>query len=215
MIKAIFFDIDGTLVDTSEVIIRGFQYLMDKYRPDYKITREDYKRMIGPALKDSFPYYFGNVITFEQLLKDYRDATNCYLTKDHLKIPEGTYACLDELNKNCKIVAITSRQHHSAKFVLEAMDLDKYFDLIIGCDDVKEVKPDPDSFYKALDILNIKPDEAIMIGDSEGDILGGVRAGVASYAVDWSGFDANHLLTIGAKGIIKKMEDIIEITRRG
>jgi len=213
MIKAIFFDVDGTLVDTSAVIIKGFQYLMTKYRPDYAITKDDYKRMIGPALKDSFPFYFGPNCSFEQLLSDYRTATNHLLTKDNLKLPKHTHECLKELSKNYKLVVITSRQHHSAEFVLKAVDLDSYFDLIIGCDDVKEVKPDPESFIKALDILKLKPEEVIMIGDSESDILGGVNANIDSYVVAWTGFDANHLLKVGAKNIIKKMDDIIDIAK--
>jgi pyrophosphatase PpaX len=213
MIKAIFFDLDGTLVDTSEVIVLGFKHLFAKYRPDYIVTKEDYKNMIGPALKDSFPFYFGKDLPFEQLLSEYRIATNHLLTKDNLKLPVNTYACLTELSKSYKLVIITSRQHHSAEFVLKAMDLDKYFDLIIGCDEVKEVKPNPESFKKALDVFGLKQEEAIMIGDSESDILGGVNAGIDSYAVSWTGFDANHLLEIGAKDIIKKMNDIFDIVK--
>ncbi|MGI6378079.1 HAD-IA family hydrolase [bacterium] len=213
MIKAVFFDLDGTLIDTQEVIIKGFKYLFDRYLPSKKtIDEEDYKQILGPALKDSFKYYFGPDHDFDLLLSGYRLATNDLLNKENIKLVPRTAKLIKILkNKGIRLAVITSRQHISALRVLKVFNLVEDFDVIIGCTDVQEVKPHPESFNKALKALNIKANEAIMIGDTANDIVGAKRAGIKSYAVKWATSPLEELLACGATGVIEDMMDIVEI----
>lgn len=212
MIKAVFFDLDGTLFDTSAVIIQGFNYLFDKYKDGYRMDKSEYVNVLGPALKDSFPMYFKE--SFDELLAGYRFATDKCLTKAYVPLCKGVKETIPELHKmGIKIAAVTSRQHKSAETALDIYGFSKYFDFVIGCNDVNEVKPNPESFIKTLEALNIKSNEAIMIGDHYNDIKGGVNANVDSYAVGWTISNLEELKKAGAKGIINDMREIIDIIK--
>ncbi|NLN48115.1 MAG: HAD-IA family hydrolase, partial [Clostridiales bacterium] len=81
---------------------------------------------------------------------------------------------------------VTSKRKILARRGLEIFNLQDYFSGIIGYEDTDKHKPNPDPINKALSLLNAKPEEAIMIGDSVFDIKCAKNAGIKSAFVSWS-----------------------------
>ena len=86
-------------------------------------------------------------------------------------------------------------------FMLKKAGFFEYFDHIIGGDLVKKSKPDPESLYKALELLNIDPSEAVFVGDSEYDIEAGKRAKVFTVGIAIEGGDKK----------ITKLKELLDI----
>ena len=86
-IKVILFDVDGTLIDTDELIINSYKELFRIFRPDYKLTREEEISFLGPTLASKFPRYFKE--DFQLLFQVYRN----YRHKDFLYIQQTLLKC--------------------------------------------------------------------------------------------------------------------------
>lgn len=209
MIKAILFDFDGTLVDTSKAIFMGYRHLFETFRPDYNVTPKEYDSFLGPALKDVFPKYFKE--DMDTLLKEYRLASDKYINADHIKLFDGVEGTLRTLkNRGIKLAIVTSRQSHSAKKVLEPFNILELFDVVLGCDSVVQVKPAAEPYLKALDELKVSVDEAIMVGDHPADVMGSSLLNIYSIGVNWSPH-AKELVESGTNQMISKIEELIMI----
>ena len=105
----------------------------------------------------------------------------------HLKgipLKQGAYEILSYLkNNNYKIALATSASKERALKQLRYADIEKFFDVIVSRDDVKETKPNPDIFLKAAKKLNVNPNECIVIEDSSAGIKAAFNAGMAGIHV--------------------------------
>lgn len=93
---------------------------------------------------------------------------------------------LEELKKlNLKLAAVSNASLENTLLVLRAFDLEKHFDLVLGKDysNLDGVKPSPYLIQKALKMLNLRPEEAIVVGDSSNDVLAAHGAGVKAVNV--------------------------------
>lgn len=212
MIKAVLFDCDGTIFDTSFQIFVGYKHLFDKYRPDYKPTAEEYYSFLGPSLAQMFPKYFDEDLDI--LIEEYRQAGYKYMDKEHIPVYPNFIECLKELKKlNIKTAIVSSRVHFGVENLLKLHNIQDLFDVIVGCDDITNHKPDPEPFIYCLNKLNLNSDEAVMVGDHYGDIKGASNANMKSIVVDWSAYGAEKLLKEGAISIMKDYKDLVEIIK--
>jgi pyrophosphatase PpaX len=89
--------------------------------------------------------------------------------------------------------------------------IEKFLDVIITFEDAKNAKPDPEPILNALEILNEKPSNTLMVGDSPADIRGAKNAGVLSAAVEWSVFPTNVLKNENPDYYISNIKDLLYI----
>lgn len=182
MIKAAIFDVDGTLLDTTEFIYQAFEHAFKTHKVD-SITREHVKKFMGKPLTEIY-----------QILAPSMDSTiladshrsfqkeNLHLSKPYLKVEET----LEKLKQaGIKMAVITSRSNISSVHTLDLAGISHYFEIIISSEDVKKLKPDPESIFKVLKVLQIKPEEAVMIGDTYADVQAGKNAGTKTIAVSY------------------------------
>lgn len=191
-IKAVAFDLDGTLINTEKLIIASYHAVFNKFRPDYKLTKEEDISFIGPPLKIMFNKYFKE--DFDTLLKTYRD-----FAEKHTTELSGVYPHVNEIltylkNKGYIVCLVTSRFSSSALDMLRIFSLEKYFDKIVCLDDVKEEKPSPEGINLILNEYSLNPDQLIFIGDTKSDYMAGVNAGVYTGLVSWSKHEENKSL---------------------
>jgi len=85
-----------------------------------------------------------------------------------------------------------------------------YFDAIISGEDVEHPKPHPESLFKALQQLEVRPEKAVMIGDTEADILAGKNAKVRTIGVSY-GFHGSHIAGSKPDFIIGDIANLIPI----
>ena len=208
MITTILFDLDGTLIDTNELIISTYLHTLEKYYPG-KYEREDVMPFIGPSLWE----VFGSMDTerSEEMITEYRTwnlANHDLMVKEFVGVSDTVKALVE---KDYKIGIVTTKLHSTVLKGLRLMDLEKYFDVIVALDHVEKAKPDPEPIYKALEQLGSKPEETIMVGDNYHDILAGKNAGTKTAGVAWSIKGRDYIAKYEPDYILESMADILTI----
>jgi len=212
-IDTFLFDLDGTLIDTNEVIIQSYDYTFKKHFKDITVTRDEIIAQIGPPLSDIFNRYTDDQALIAKMIDDYRNHYKS-IESDLFQIYDGVLEVIQTLHKKgYKLGIVTSKFKVSAYPSFKHYQLDPYFDVFIGLDDVTYPKPDKEPVLKALSQLN-NVKNAIMIGDNQSDILSGKNAGIYSAGVAWSIKGKEHLEVVEPDIIFNSMYDIIELIKQ-
>ncbi|HKL60984.1 MAG TPA: pyrophosphatase PpaX [Acholeplasma sp.] len=185
MIDTILFDLDGTLIDTNELIIKTFEHVFENHLTQFKLSRTDYIKFIGPTLKESFLRYTNDLVEVDYLVAAYRKKS-LEIHDDFAVAFEGAYELLSDLEqKGYQLGIVSSKMSEMVKRGLLVSGLDKFFKVIIGSDDVINHKPDKEPIEKALScFLNVKG--AIYVGDHPNDIYAGKNARIKTCGVSFS-----------------------------
>ncbi|MBS4190327.1 pyrophosphatase PpaX [Bacillus sp. FJAT-49705] len=209
-VNTVLFDLDGTLIDTNELIISSFLHTLGSYYPD-KYKREDVLPFMGPTLTETFASI--NPEKLDEMIAMYREfnlSKHDQLVKEFPTVFE-TVRTLKE--SGYKIAIVSTKIHKNIEKGLKLTKLDQFFDVVIALDHVQKPKPDPEPILKALDLLGSKPEEAIMVGDNSYDILGGKNAGTKTAGVAWSAKGKEHLMGFEPDYILDTMADLLDILK--
>lgn len=207
-ITTILFDLDGTLIDTNELIIASFLHTLNHYYPG-EYTREDVLPFMGPSLKETFSSIDPDRV--EEMIERYR--THNLANHDSLvKEFDGVYETVKALKeKGYKLAIVSTKMSSTVKKGLKLTNLDSFFDVIVAMDNVENVKPHPEPLEKALKKLGSVPQETIMVGDNYHDILGAKNAGTLSAGVAWSAKGRAFIEKYEPDFILDNMQDLLEI----
>jgi pyrophosphatase PpaX len=211
-INTILFDLDGTLIDTNELIISTYLHTLEKYFPG-KYTREAVLPFLGPTLHEVFGEMDPDRV--EEMVLDYRTynlANHDRLVKEFVGVLE-TIETLKE--KGYKLAIVTTKREDVAFKGLRLMKLDSFFDVMVAYDHVKKVKPDPEPIYLALEKLDSKPEEALMVGDNFHDVLAGKNAGTKTAGVAWTIKGRDYLAKYEPDYMLENMTDLLTILGEG
>ena len=182
-IDTILFDLDGTLINTNELIITSFLHTLEQYFPQ-QFTRDKVIDFIGPPLYESFHNL--NPEKVDEMIAVYRTHNHAF-HDELIEEYEGVYETIEALHEaGFKMAIVTTKIRETAEIGLKLFGLDKFFPVVITIDDVKNVKPDPEPLLLALQKLDSQPETALMVGDSNHDILGGKNTGTKTAGVAWS-----------------------------
>lgn len=186
MIKYILFDLDGTLVDTSEGILESIRLAVEELGIDY-INAEDMKRFIGPPLKTAFIEFCG--MSSEQAAEASKVFRKYYNEK-------GKFVCtlypqmretLSKLKKSGYILAVaTSKPTVFAVDILRFLNIEHYFDEIVGSnlDNTRSKKHEVIQYIlDKYDIQNM--DQVVMVGDKAQDLIGAETCGIHGIGVTY------------------------------
>ncbi|MBD1372228.1 pyrophosphatase PpaX [Hazenella sp. IB182357] len=180
---AVLFDLDGTLIDTNELILASFMHTLQEYCPG-KFCEADVIPHLGEPLQDQMKRFDPNQV--EQMVHTYRVFNRAWHDHYVTAFP-GVVEVLHELKKrSVKLAVVTNKGREMAERGLQLFGLNKWIDQIVCVDDTSQPKPAPDMILLALQQLNILKTEAVMVGDSRFDLLAAQRAGVDRIAVKWS-----------------------------
>lgn len=211
-ITTILFDLDGTLIDTNELIISTYLHTLEKYFPG-KYGREDVLPFLGPTLHEVFGAMDPERV--EEMVLEYRTynlANHDALVKEFVGVME-TVETLKE--KGYKLAIVTTKREDVAFKGMRLMNLDQFFDVMIAYDHVKKVKPDPEPIYLALEKLGSKPEETIMVGDNFHDVLAGKNAGTKTAGVAWTIKGRDYLAKYEPDYMLENMTDLLTILGEG
>lgn len=207
-IDTLLFDLDGTLINTNELIIESFLHTLEHFRPG-EFNREKVIEFIGPPLVDSFHLVDPNQV--EEMVTHYR-TFNHKMHDELVTEYKGVYETIQTLHEQgYKLAIVTTKIRQTAMMGLKLTGLDAFFDTVIGLDDVNRGKPDPEPLEKALEQLDAKKETAIMVGDSYSDILAGKNLGIPTVAVAWSIKGLEKVKSFEADYIIDEMEELLSI----
>ncbi|MDR0308489.1 MAG: HAD-IA family hydrolase [Coriobacteriales bacterium] len=193
--KAILFDLDGTLIDTRELILDSFYAACDEV-VGYRLPAESILRLVGIPLVEQMAELFPG---HEQAMVEAYRRNNALRHDDLVAGFPGTQAALDELaGRGLPMAVVTSKLHKFAMKGLEFFDLQVYFQFVIGSDDSTMHKPNPEPLLIAADRLGLEPEECFYIGDSPYDMRAAVAADMKAIGVEWGMFSPKSLLEAGA-----------------
>lgn len=210
-IDTILFDLDGTLINTIDLIIASFQHTLKVYFPERTFSREEVISFIGPPLSETFGRL--NPGHEEEMIQEYRSfnhANHDQLVTEY----EGVQETLDRLkDTGYQMAIVTSKRRDTAYQGIELMKLNAYFPVVISLDEVTRYKPDPEPVDLALEGLGATAEQAIMVGDSQHDILSGKNAGTLTAGVDWTVQGAEHLASFEPDVMLTSMRDLPEFLK--
>lgn len=209
---AVIFDLDGTLVDTEELIFASFRHTFKKYKPEYELKDEELKSFLGPTLKQSFLTHFSED-KIDDLIACYR-SFNLEHHDDLVKEVPGVKETLSYLKEHDYALAVMSNKVSDiVKMGLKKFDLEEYFEVIIGSEDIAEAKPSPQGLLKACEMLYHGHDDMIYVGDSVSDIQ--ATKNMAGYSVGFTLDSKRESELNKAKpcACINKMTDLITIVK--
>ena len=185
-IKIIMLDFDGTLGDTTGVIIKTTQATIKELGLPSR-TDEQCAAMIGLRLVEIPPVLFPEYdIDVNLYAQTYRKNFNIFNTQGAVNLYPNVPETLSELkNRGIILTIASSRSHNSLAEYLNNLNLSEYISYIIGGDDVSAGKPDPEAVNRTLELFGFKPEEAIMVGDTVFDIHMGINAGTHTCGVTY------------------------------
>ncbi|WP_053360557.1 pyrophosphatase PpaX [Bacillus sp. FJAT-27251] len=207
-IDTVLFDLDGTLIDTNELIISSFLHTLENYYPG-RYQRSDVLPFMGPTLQETFEAI--NPEGYLEMMDMYRTfnkANHDLLVTEFEGVTE-TVAALKE--KGFKLGIVTTKLSDVVMMGLNLTGLNRYFEVIVALDHVQKPKPDPEPVQKALQALASRPESAIMVGDNHHDILAGKNAGTLTAGVAWSLKGRKHLAAYQPDYILEKMPDLLPV----
>lgn len=177
--QAVVFDLDGTLLDSLSLVLQALGHALAPYGP--APTMQIFPRLGGP------PERF-----IRELVADPRHVpvvvermAEFHRTHGHrLKPFPGVRPMLERLRaRGVPLGLWTGRDRHSADWLLGQHGLAGFFGAIVCGDDLPTHKPDPEGLRRILDRLGTTPGEALLVGDSDVDVLGGTACGVATLLI--------------------------------
>lgn len=210
-IEALVFDFDGTLVDASEAICRSFNAALEKYGAS-TVSDQQIRRLIGKPLKDMFPIVLPGLddTDIRQLIDLYRDVF-LPIAADLSKPMPGLYTMCAHFRPRVKMAIATSRLSDGAHHILKALKLTQYFDTVVGLQDVRHPKPDPEPVLTALRRVGVAPADAVMIGDVPADMQAGRDAGTGNVGILSELYPSKILLSAGADSVIHSLDELIDL----
>jgi pyrophosphatase PpaX len=181
---AVLFDLDGTLIDSIELILNSARYAFDKLGRECPSDSE-WLSGIGIPLFTMFGRYARDQADCASLIAAYREYQ--YANHDRLvRCYAGVANAVMSLSsQGYELAIVTSKSEALALRGLAHVGLARFMDTIVGCDATSRHKPDPEPVRIALHRLACAPDDAVFIGDSVHDIHAGNAAGVATVAATW------------------------------
>jgi len=201
------FDLDGTLIDSIELILRSYRHTMRTHRglepPD-----DVWMSGLGTPLWVQFRHWTDDPAEIEAMVATYRAYNLAH--HDALVRPyDGVVAAVRDLGAKGKTLGlVTSKLRSGAIRGLQVAGLEDAFAVIVGADEVTHPKPHPEPVLKALEHLRVPAADTVFIGDSRHDIECGRAAGVKTAAVLWGPFDRSHLENLAPDYWLERPEDL-------
>ncbi len=206
--KYVFFDLDGTLIDTVPLILESFDYTFIHHFGETRPEEETISYIGMPLIKHLKSIYPGKE---EELAKTYR-AYNDERHDASVAIFIGVYELVKALyEKGIVLGVVTSKRRELAMRGLKLFNLLDYFQFVNGSEASQKHKPDGEPLLKAMEAVNVvNKDEVLYVGDSPLDILCAKNAGVSSAAVAWTYSPRSDLEKVEPDIFIEKPLDLLK-----
>jgi pyrophosphatase PpaX len=211
LIKAVLFDLDGTLIDTNDLIIQSFKHTYRKHLNKDVPDSEIVMHFGEPLLATLARYDEANADILIQTYRAHNETVHDELTKEIVGVKET----LRELKTlGIKIGVVTSKRRELAIRGLKLFNLHELMEVIITPEDTVKHKPEAEPVLKACELLEISPKEALMVGDSHYDILCGKNAGSKSCLVKYTALPVDKIMKHNPEYAVEEIKDILKIVRK-
>jgi phosphoglycolate phosphatase len=201
MTRTLFFDLDGTLIDSAVGITRCVSYALE--RMGHRGLPEDELRgWIGPALRVSFGKLFASAADIERAVELYRERFEIEGWREHT-IYEGIDNVVTGLHAaGHRLAVVTAKNEPHARKIVTTLPFGHYFADIIGATPDGRLSHKPELIAEALSRLSLSATDCSMIGDRHMDIDGARHHGMPSIGVLWGFGSERELRDAGAHAVV-------------
>ena len=214
MKKYVFFDLDGTLIQSEFGIFESARYALQKLNIE-ESDDSTLRLMIGPPLYVSFRDLFGMddnmAIEAVRLYREYYEETGLYKSP----LYDGVMEALTELkNSGAVLAVVTGKPEDISIRILKYLKIFDMFDTVSGPDKKSTDPKKVDLILRAINALHIEKSDyenVIMVGDRHFDIEGAKEAGIASIGVLYGYGSREELVTAGADMIVNNVKELVEV----
>jgi pyrophosphatase PpaX len=207
--QAVLFDVDGTLIDTAELIADSLEYACRRHL-GHTHPRETYYSLIGKPAMVQMEILGGD------RAPEMMDTAVAYY-EEHFEEERPFRGALDTLAQlheaGIRLALVTSKTRHELNPTLERVPLNRYAFVVVTADQTTRPKPYPDPVYLALQTLQIGAEHVLFIGDSPYDLQSGRAAGVRTGAALWGPHPRATLEAEQPDYVFHRFREIVDLCR--
>jgi len=212
--RCIFFDLDGTLLDSVPSIVESMSYALELkmgFAPDYETLVSGIGTPLDEQLLTHSFAYLGRRLDPREL-DEFRGAYKDHNLANHddvIATFDGVGSALDALRTlGCPMGIVTSKPNDIARRGLRVCKIESFFDFVIGYDDVANPKPHPEPVLTAINYMKASAETCLFVGDSPHDILSGNEANCPTGAALWGPFQRDSLAAANPTYYFDHIHDI-------
>ena len=187
----ILFDLDGTLIDSTEAILESFHRSFDLHNLPRR-EDEEIKSLIGYPLDIMYENLGVQKSVISEIIITYKEHYRDISTQK-TQLLQNAKEAVELASKFAKLGIVTTKTGHYSKILMEHFEIMHHFEVLIGREDVENPKPHAEPIMKALEKMDSKNREIWMIGDTKLDLIAAKNANINSIGV-LSGYDGPETL---------------------
>jgi len=211
-VNLVIFDFDGVIIDSGQDIAGAMQHVLKQFNQPI-LTREEIISYVGHGVGHLIRNCFSGCDddTIEQVIPIYRKH---YL--ENAVVETRLYEHVEETLKHIKssestkTALVTNKPEDLALKILEVLGVKQYFDMVVGPESVKKMKPDPEGIIQVLEHFKLPAQQAIMVGDSYVDVEAGKNAGTLTCGVTYGLGNREELIKSSPDIFISDLAELLE-----
>ena len=209
-IRAVLYDFDGTLADTTELVMDSYRHTMTTHLGHIP-PEEDWLRGFGTPLESQLARFARSADERIAMLQTYQRFQAEHTQRFMVPFP-GAIATVEALReRGVPLAIVTSRYRESTLRAMDICGITRFFDLIVTPEDVQNPKPHPEPVLFALEQLGIPAKEALFVGDSPHDVASGRAAGTRTAAALWGPFSLAMLEAEHPDHLLARQEEVLKL----
>lgn len=211
-VKAICFDVDGTLSDTDDLFAQRAEPFF-RLIPGLDSARAARRFVMWAEAPGNFVIGIPDILGLDGPLNSLAEwfARRRPRPRKHFLLVPGAREMLQQLKGRYPMAVVSARDERSTHLFLEQFDLLPFFDVIVTAITARHTKPFPDPIYYAAQKMGVQPTECLMVGDTPVDIRAGVAAGAQTVGVLCGFGEENELRKLGADLILPTTADLAQV----